>query len=100
MYFTNEIINHKLGSYTDNPDIAKKLGFNFEVEDIEIAQDGFAYEKGFCPLVQQEKTYVELRLAEYPSISNQLDMIYWDKVNGTNDWVETIKLIKQKYPKE
>ena len=40
------------------------------------------------------------RANEYPSIQEQLDMQYWDKVNGTNTWQETIDAIKTKYPKE
>lgn len=46
------------------------------------------------------QTYAEKRLAEYPAISDQLDMIYWDKVNDTNLWQEKIAEIKAKYPKE
>lgn len=47
-----------------------------------------------------EPTYQELRRAAYPEISEQLDMIYWDKVNGTNLWQEKISEIKAKYPKD
>ena len=36
---------------------------------------------------------------QYPPIENQLDMIYWDKINGTNNWVETITKIKEETPK-
>ena len=39
------------------------------------------------------------RLKEYPSIGDQLDMLYWDKVNNTDKWRDLIKGIKQKYPK-
>ena len=35
----------------------------------------------------------------YGSIADQLDMIYWDKINDTNNWVQSIKSIKEKYPK-
>lgn len=45
-------------------------------------------------------TYADLRRAEYPTIADQLDMIYWDSVNGTNIWQDTISEIKAKYPKE
>lgn len=52
------------------------------------------------PVIEQpEPTYAELRQQEYPPIEEQLDMIYWDKVNGTNDWVDLITEIKEKYPK-
>jgi len=46
-----------------------------------------------------EPTYTELRQAEYPSITEQFDMQYWDSVNNTNKWAETIAEIKDKYPK-
>lgn len=52
------------------------------------------------PEPQPEPTYQDLRRAEYPTIGDQLDMIYWDKVNNTNNWVDTITEIKNKYPKE
>lgn len=44
-------------------------------------------------------TYVDQRIAEYPAFGDQLDMIYWDKINGTTDWLDLISEIKAKYPK-
>jgi hypothetical protein len=46
-----------------------------------------------------EPNYITLRQQEYPSREEQLDMMYWDRVNGTNIWEETIQSIKDKYPK-
>lgn len=66
--------------------------------DVEQAYNGAWYVSSHCP-AKPEKTYAEKRLAEYPAISEQLDMIYWDKVNGTNLWQEKIAEIKAKYPK-
>ena len=43
--------------------------------------------------------YASLRQQEYPSREDQLDMMYWDKVNGTTVWEDTIQAIKDKYPK-
>lgn len=48
----------------------------------------------------KELTYAEKRALEYPTIQDQLDMIYWDSVNGTSLWMEKIAEIKEKYPKE
>lgn len=48
---------------------------------------------------KEREIYKERRQAEYPSIADQLDMIYLDKVNGTNLWVDEITRIKEKYPK-
>ncbi len=46
-----------------------------------------------------EKTYAENRAAAYPSVAEQLDMMYWDRMNGTNVWAETVAAVKAKYPK-
>ena len=43
-----------------------------------------------------ENEYKEKRRAEYPSIEDQLDDIYH---NGIDKWKETIKAVKDKYPK-
>ena len=43
--------------------------------------------------------YIAKRQAEYPSIADQLDMIYHAKVGG-DEFQSTIRAIKDKYPKE
>jgi len=48
---------------------------------------------------KKEFAYLELRQREYPSIQEQLDLQYWDKINGTNKWQQAINAVKQKYPK-
>lgn len=75
----------------------KSIGM--EEMDVEQAYDGSWYLAGHCP-AEPEKPYTEKRMAEYPAISEQLDMLYWDKVNGTNLWQEKITEIKNKYPKD
>lgn len=35
----------------------------------------------------------------YPEIGDQLDMIYWDKVNGTENWKEAIDKVKADHTK-
>ena len=44
-------------------------------------------------------SYKSKRRAEFPSQEEQLDMQYWDQVNGTTTWKDSIKAIKDKYPK-
>ena len=46
------------------------------------------------------KQYQRDRAKAYPSIQEQLDMQYWDKVNGTDNWEQAINAVKAKYPKE
>jgi len=43
--------------------------------------------------------YQRDRAKDYPSIQEQLDLQYWDKVNGTNKWQDAINAVKAKYPK-
>lgn len=45
------------------------------------------------------KQYQRDRALEYPSLPEQLDMLYHDKINNTNVWLETIQAVKDKYPK-
>ena len=49
--------------------------------------------------IEKTPLYKRNRLTEYNSFSEQLDMIYWDKKNGTNIWESHIDVIKNKYPK-
>ena len=76
-------------SYTETPSIINEFPAGTIMEEIDE-----------IPTPVYELTYQEKRQDEYPSVSEQLDMIYWDKINGTNIWETTISKIKEKYPKE
>jgi len=41
--------------------------------------------------------YLDKRV--YPSVGDQLDMIYWDNVNGTTEWRDAITAVKDANPK-
>ena len=43
--------------------------------------------------------YQRDRAIAYPTIQEQLDMQYWDKVNGTTNWEDSITQIKTDNPK-
>ena len=43
--------------------------------------------------------YQRDRATAYPSIQEQLDMQYWDKVNGTTNWEDAIAKVKSDTPK-
>ena len=43
--------------------------------------------------------YQRDRAAAYAPISDQLDMQYWDSVNGTTTWKDHVAKIKSDYPK-
>jgi hypothetical protein len=46
------------------------------------------------------KQYQRDRAIAYPSIQDQLDMQYWDKVNGTTNWEDAIAKVKSDNPKD
>jgi hypothetical protein len=50
-------------------------------------------------LEYESKQYQRQRATAYPSIAEQLDMQYWDGVNGTTTWADTVAQIKSENPK-
>ena len=51
-------------------------------------------------IAERKKTnYIDARKVAYPSIQDQLDMLYWDKVNGTDRWMDAITMIKATHKK-
>jgi len=47
----------------------------------------------------QQFGYIQARQEAYSSIAEQLDMMYWDGVNGTTVWADHIAQVKSDYPK-
>jgi hypothetical protein len=43
--------------------------------------------------------YKYSRAKAYPTIQEQLDMQYWDGVNGTTIWADTVASVKSENPK-
>ncbi len=54
------------------------------------------------PRTEQQKLdkYKDKRRVAYPSVEEQLDMMFHDAEDGTTTWVDAINDIKIKYPKE
>jgi hypothetical protein len=48
---------------------------------------------------EQEFGYIQARQEAYGSIADQLDMQYWDAVNGTTTWKDHIAQVKTDNPK-
>ena len=48
---------------------------------------------------QQENGYKTARQEAYGSWQQQMDMQYWDSVNGTTTWADHIAQVKADYPK-
>ena len=47
----------------------------------------------------QQFGYIQARQEAYGSIADQLDMQYWDSVNGTTTWADHIAQVKADNPK-
>jgi len=47
----------------------------------------------------QQFGYIQARQEAYGSIADQLDMQYWDNVNGTTTWKDHIAKVKSDNPK-
>jgi hypothetical protein len=62
----------------------------------DVAEQGIEIVGGPSTL---EFSYSDLRSQEYPSLLEQEDMKYWDEINGTTVWRDTITAIKERYPK-
>jgi hypothetical protein len=57
------------------------------------------YDLSAAQALMDSKAYQELRASAYPSMQDQLDMQYWDGVNGTTTWQDAIEAVKTGNPK-
>ena len=74
------------------PLVAENADYKQFIEDIALGNDTVEGPDVIEP------SYVELRAAAYPSMVDQLDMQYWDGVNGTTTWADAIQAVKDEYP--
>ena len=70
-------------------------------DDVAYDADGneVTYDNDAVTAEINANAYKEQRASEYKSLTEQLDMQYWDAVNGTTNWQDHINAIKTKYPK-
>jgi ribosome-interacting GTPase 1 len=57
------------------------------------------YDRAAAQALVEANQYKDLRASAYPSIQEQLDLLYWDKINGTDNWEQAIAAVKAEYPK-
>ena len=48
---------------------------------------------------QDSKAYARARAEAYAPIADQLDMMYWDSVNGSRTWLDHVEAVKEAHPK-
>ena len=81
---------------------AKPLYKQVNNERLEFTDDDYAQAKidlGNSKWDEQENGYKSARQEAYGSIADQLDMQYWDAVNGTTTWKDHIAKVKSDNPK-
>ena len=81
---------------------AKPLYKQVNNERLEFSDDDYAQAKidlGNSKWQEQQYGYIQARQEAYGSIADQLDMQYWDAVNGTTTWKDHIAQVKSDNPK-
>ena len=81
---------------------AKPLYKQVNNERLEFSDDDYAQAKidlGNSKWEEQQFGYIQARQEAYGSIADQLDMQYWDAVNGTTTWKDHVATVKSDNPK-
>ena len=61
--------------------------------------DEVTYDRAALEAFVVANQYKDQRAVAYPSIQEQLDLLYWDKINDTDNWEQAIAAVKAEYPK-
>jgi len=81
---------------------AKPLYKQINKERLEFSQadyDQAIIDRANAKWNDQQFGYIRARQEAYGSIAEQLDMMYWDNVNGTTTWNDHIAQVKADNPK-
>jgi hypothetical protein len=103
---TGKIIESQSGGNPDNPLhlstlVDNAVGLGMSESDIEVGYADDEVVAGWLvEQTEQAKTYSDRRATAYASLPDQLDMLFWDKMNGTEIWKNNIIKIKEKFLKE
>jgi hypothetical protein len=68
-------------------------------EAFDAAGNPVSYDEAAVQAHIDANAYKDQRATAYPTIQEQLDMQYWDGVNGTTIWADTIASVKSENPK-
>ena len=66
----------------------------YDANNNEVTYDNTAVEAEIA-----KNAYKEQRTMAYKPLAEQLDMQYWDRVNGTDTWKQHIDAVKTAHPK-
>ena len=73
----------------------------FDVNDNPVVLDQSLIDAETARLQSENDSqeYARSRATAYAPIGDQLDMQYWDEVNGTTTWADHVAEIKARFPK-
>lgn len=79
--------------------IAEKIAYDINGVEVSLNESLIQAEISRLQAEYDAKEYQRQRQSAYPSILEQLDMQYWDSINGTTTWQDAINAVKAQYPK-
>ena len=91
-----------LAQATQEIEDAKPLYKQVNNERLELSQadyDQAIIDRKNSILDEYNNGYIRARQEQYLAIPEQLDLIYWDGVNGTTNWADHIAEVKADNPK-
>ena len=75
------------------------ISWNKPLPPPELDAEGFPMDQDDPRSAEEKKdAYLDKRRVAYPSVEDQLDMIYHDTVDGTTTWRDAIATVKATYP--
>jgi len=85
----------------ETPNVKLVNGVEVELsdEEKEATLNTWAENERARQLDEEANGYKTARQSAYASIADQLDMQYWDSVNGTTTWKDHIAQVKSDNPK-
>ena len=94
-------MNHQ-AIYNTHPAVKSIRGtdcFDADGNPVAITQSLVDAEVARLQAEYDSKAYARARAEAYASIADQLDMQYWDSVNGSRTWLDHIEAVKEAHPK-
>ena len=95
-------MNHK-AIYNTHPTVVRVDGSTgaFDVNDNPVVLDQSLVDAEVARLQAEydAQAYARARAEAYAPIAEQLDMQYWDSVNGSRTWLDHVEAVKEAHPK-
>ena len=91
----------KVVSIDDSVGCFDANGKNVDIDDAKVKEARATLDAQVAATLYQRQRTGEAGTTDtiYLPLSQQLDMQYWDSVNGTTTWKDHIAAVKAKYPK-